>query len=40
VFVVLNTICISVFLNRFVIFMVCGPVYVKEAHLFDWEVVV
>jgi hypothetical protein len=32
VLVVLNVIWSSVFLNRLVIFLVCGLVYLKEAH--------
>jgi hypothetical protein len=26
----------SVFLNKFVIFLICGPVNVKMAHFFGW----
>lgn len=40
VLVVLNAAWISVFLNRLVVFVICGPVYVKEAHFLGWGVVV
>lgn len=38
--VVLNAIWISVFKYRFVVFLVCGSKYVKEAHYFGRKVVV